>query len=220
MWTARLRIKHNCIIGSRCRKFGVTDTGIAFNVYSENGVTHAPQIQVLHGRSGAIKNFIEDLKKDSRVRHLESEDNVVFLIEERSDRIPSSFYNPKLIMVKPVEVDKEGYEYWEIASWNRKIIEDFIKSLERDRNINEMKVLKLKKSKLIDVYFMHAAPKLTEPQKRAMELALEQGYYTWPKKTGLKGLAKLMGVSIQTYREHLKKAEEKLMPEVVKSLRK
>ena len=71
----------------------------------------------------------------------------------------------------------------------------------------------------MDIYFSRLMPKLTDKQKRAVTLAWEYGYYRWPKKTDFGKLAKLMKVSVPTYREHLKKAEQKLMPDLMKSIR-
>ncbi len=216
MWITRLKIKHDCIIGNRCEKFGVIITGMPFNVFVEKGITYSPQIQTLHGSQESIKEFIKDIKKDKRIKNLEVEENTIFLMEIRKEKIPATFHHSKLVFVKPVFVDKQGYEYWEIASWKRKIITDFISNLEKE--IEEVKVLKIEQTKLTDIYFSHLAPKLTDNQKRAIELAFEKGYYSWPKRTGFGELAGLMNVSVPTFREHLKKAEEKLMPNLIRPI--
>ena len=49
-------------------------------------------------------------------------------------------------------------------------------------------------------------------QKRAVELAIEKGYYEIPRKIELKELADLMGISYSTYQVHLRKAERNLIP--------
>ncbi len=214
MWITRIKVKHDCIIGNRCEKFKVTTTGTAFNVFRENGITYAPQMQVIHGNENQTKEFIRDLKKDKRVKHLETEGNIIFLVEIRRDKIPSTFYNPKLIYVKPVFVDEKGYEYWEVASWQRKVLTDFIEHIER--GIGKVEILKLEQTKLTDIYFSRLMPKLTEHQKQAVELAFKYGFYEWPKKTSLGKLAKIMRVSVPTFREHLKRAEEKLMPDLMR----
>jgi len=217
MWITRIKVKHDCVIGNRCKKFGVTTTGMPFNVFVEKGVTHSPQVQTLHGNENDIKEFIKDLKKDKRIINLEVEGNTIFFIEVRKEKIPATFHHIKLIFVKPVFVDKQGYEYWEVASWKKSILTDFIANLEKE--IGKVEVLKIKKTKLTDIYFAHLLPKLTSNQKRAIELAFEKGYYSWPKRTDLGELAKIMKVSIPTFREHLKRAEEKLMPDLIKSIK-
>ena len=217
MWITRIKIKHDCVIGNRCEKFGVTTTGTPFNVFVEKGITNSPQVQTLHGDEENIKDFIKDLKKDKRITHLEVEGNTAFFIEVRKEKIPATFHHIKLIFVKPVFVDKQGYEYWEVASWKKSILTEFIAKMEKE--LGKVEVLKIEETKLTDIYFAHLLPKLTSNQKRAIELAFENGFYAWPKRTDLGELAKIMKVSVPTYREHLKRAEEKLMPDLIKSIK-
>jgi len=216
MWIMKLKIKHDCIIGNRCKKFNVTTTGTPFDVFQENGITYSPQIQVLHGEKKNIKDFINDLEKDERVKHLEVEENTIFLTEVRKEKIPATFYNPKLIHVKPVFVDTNGFEYWEVASWKKEVLISFLESLEKE--IKDVELLKIEQTKLNDIYFSKLIPKLTDSQKQAIELAFKHGFYEWPKKVNLIKLAKLMKISVSTFREHLKKAEEKLMPNLIRSI--
>lgn len=217
MWITKIKIKHDCVIGNRCEKFGVITTGTPFNVFHEKETTYSPQIQILHGDETNVKDFIKDLKKDKRIKNLEVENNTIFFIEVRKDKIPSTFYNPKIFYVKPVFVDKDGCEFWEIASWKKKILIDFIKNIEK--NIGKVEMIKIEQAKLTDVYYSHLMPKLTNNQKKAVELAFEKGYYEWPKKTDFGELSKLMNVSVPTFREHLKRAEQKLMPNLTKSIK-
>lgn len=216
MWLSKIKIKHDCVIGNRCRKFNVTTMGIPFNVYVERGITHSPQVQTIHGDKKSIENFINDLKGEKRITNLEYEGDTMFFIEVRKEKIPSTYYHQKMFFVKPVYVDKKGYEYWEVASWDRKIIVEFVSNLQKE--IDDVEILKIKQTKLTDIYFSHLMPKLTENQKKALLLAIENGWYAWPRRTDFNKLANLMGISIPTFREHLKRAEEKLIPELVKSI--
>ncbi len=209
-------MKHDCVIGNRCREFFVTTVGMPFNVFVEKGTTFSPQIQTLQGKEENIKRFLEDLKRDKRVTSLEREGNSVFFIERRKEKIPATFYHRKILFVKPVFVDTDGVEHWEIASWEKPILADFILDLQKE--FESVKVAKIQQTKLTDITFGHLAPKLSEHQKRAVNLAFENGFYEWPKRTNLHKLAKKMGLSVPTYREHLKRAEEKLMPDLMRSI--
>ncbi|MFA6072635.1 MAG: helix-turn-helix domain-containing protein [Candidatus Woesearchaeota archaeon] len=217
MWITKLKTKHDCVIGNRCEKFKVTTTGTPFNVFIEKGITYSPQIQTLQGDEVNIKEFIKDFKKEKRIINLEIEGNTIFFIEVRKDKIPSTFYHTKLIFVKPVFVDKSGYECWEVASWKKEILSKFIVSLEKE--IKNVEILKIEETKISDIYFAHLLPDLTSHQKRALELAFEEGFYAWPKRTDFGKLANIMHVSVPTFREHLKRAEEKLMPDLIKSIK-
>lgn len=222
MWITRLKIRHDCIIGNRCKKFGVTTTGTPFSVYIKGNTTYSPQLHTIEGEPENIKEFIKDLKKDKKVSNLEVEGNTIFLIEiEKIKKVTASVFarfSPKIIFVKPVFVDKQGFEYWEVASWNRTILTDFIAGIIKEVT-REVEVLKIEQTKLTDIYFSKLMPNLTNLQKKAVSLAFEHGYYKWPKETDFQKLSKLMKVSVPTFREHLKKAEEKLMPELIERMK-
>ena len=61
---------------------------------------------------------------------------------------------------------------------------------------------------------------LTEKQKQALELAIKHEYYSWPKGITLEQLAEKIGVSRSVFQEHLRKAEEKIMPGMIDKLAK
>jgi predicted DNA binding protein len=61
-------------------------------------------------------------------------------------------------------------------------------------------------------------PNLTDKQKQAFDLAVESGYYGYPKKVKLISLAKRVGISLSTFQFHLANAEAKLMPFFSKKL--
>ncbi|MDD5254007.1 MAG: helix-turn-helix domain-containing protein [Candidatus Nanoarchaeia archaeon] len=215
MWTTKIKLKHDCIIGTRCKKFGVIDAGISFNIFQEKGVTYSPQIHTVYGEPAAINNFIKDIKKDKRIENFEIAGDSFFCLEVRKEHVPSTFKTDKLIFVKPVFVDREGYETWEVASWNKFNLTEFIKNLKKD--FEDVKVLNIQQTKLTDVYYPHLMPDLTPSQKRAIGLAIENGYYDFPKKTNMKKLARIVGVSAPTFCEHLSKAEKKIIPNVLSS---
>jgi len=216
MWIGKIRVRHDCVIGNRCQKFNVTTVGIPFNIFISEGKTYAPQLHTLKGQPQDVKKFIEDMKEDKRINELEVDGNKIFFIEVRADKIPSSFYNPKLLFVKPNIVTPDGFEYWELATWKKKFLTEFLKDIRK--HFKENDVLKIEETKLKDIYFSHLMPMLTEKQQQAIEVALKNGYYEWPKRTGLNKLAKTMGISVATYREHLKRAESKLLPDLIKSI--
>ena len=147
MWIIKFKLKHDCVIGNRCQKFKVTTVGTPFNTYQEKGATHAPQIQTLHGDERSINEFIRDLKKDDRVRKLQREGDTLFFIEVRKEKIPSSFYNARLIHVKPVSVDSDGWEHWEVASWDKGILTQFVNDIET--HVGQVEVSKIEKTKFI-----------------------------------------------------------------------
>ncbi len=222
MWIARLKIKHDCIIGNRCKRFQVTTTGTPFNVFVQNQITYSPQLHIVEGEEKDIRAFIADLKKDRKVSNLEVEGNTIFLIEvQKQKKVMASVYSqlsPKIIFVKPVVVDTQGYEYWEVTSWKKEILTRFITGIQKEVS-KDVHIEQIKETKLTDIYYSRLLPKLTLLQKKAITSAFEEGYYEWPKRTNLIKLSRMMKISVPTFREHLKRAEKRLMPGLIKSLK-
>jgi len=212
MWVSKLKIKHDCTIADRCKQFNCISYSLPLGNWHEKGYEYTSERHTIEGDEKDIKRFFEDLKKDKRICNIEICNNTLFFIGKRKkETIPSSHWNPKIFFIKPVYVDKEGYEYWEIASWKKEVITKFIKDLKKDKDLTLI-IQKMQNVKLEDIHFPHIMPNLSKKQKRAFELAVEYGYYNFPRKIGLKELSKLMKVSISTFQEHLRKAEQKIIP--------
>jgi len=207
------------MIGNRCREFKISTISQPFNVFVENETTHSPEVHTLWGRQEDIEKFVSALEQDKRIKNLEREGNTIFLIEVTKEKIPVSIWSrlaPKLIFTKPINIDKDGVEHWEVATWDKDIITNFVSKVKK--LTYTVKIESIKQTKLTEIYFSRLLPKLTSQQKQAITLAFEFGYYSWPKRTNLKQLAKATGISVPTFREHLKRAEQKLMPNLINVL--
>ncbi len=212
MWIVKLRIKHNCILGNRAKKFKIVLQGSNPIIYSERGKPISSSMIYISGDPQNIDLFIKDLKADKKVKNIERSGDMIFLLE-RSEEKMVKFFTPKLIFTKPVLIDKEGYETWEIASWERKELEKFVEKVEK--SFENYNLLKFNEIKIDNVFFPRLMPNLTKLQKRAIELAIERGYYKTPRSTNLRELAKKMNLSLSTYQQHLRVAEEKLIPNIL-----
>ncbi|MBI5051179.1 helix-turn-helix domain-containing protein [Candidatus Micrarchaeota archaeon] len=220
MWVARISLLHDCIIANKCREFKVSTISQPFNVFIENGTTYSPEVHTLWGSQENIEGFMNSLKKDKRVKNLEREGNTIFLIEVTSKDIPISIWSklaPKLIFTRPINIGTDGVEHWEVATWDKVVLTSFISDTEKIAE--KLKVESIRQTKLTDIYFSRFLPKLSDQQRQAITLAFEFGYYAWPKRTNLKQLSKVMHLSVATVREHLKRAEEKLMPNLLNQLK-
>ena len=214
MWLLKLKIKHNCTIGNRCKEFKVLCYSIPLGNWKEKGYLFTSERHTLEGAPENIKKFLKDIKKDRKVTGLEISGNTMFFIGKYKEKTPSSFYTQKMFFTKPVFVDDKGYEYWEIASYNKNVLSNFLEELEK-QNYENLKVLQFRNIKLNNIYFPAIAPDLTEKQKGVFELAIREGYYDIPKRTDLIKLAKIKKVSIATFQEHLKRVEAKIIPRLI-----
>jgi len=170
---------------------------------------------------GSVQNvakFVNDLEKDNNVKNLEVNGNLLFFLYHAKNigKMPSNIHIKKVMFVKPVMVDEKGYETWEVASWDRAVLGEFIEQTKQDAfGLKEFKIEKIVRSKLQEMYFAKVMPELSKEQARALSLAIEEGYYGYPRKIELLQLAKRMKISLSTYREHLRRAERKVMPELI-----
>ena len=216
MWVARIKLKHDCIIGNRCKQFDIVLQSYDLNEETRGKKVRTLSLHQMIGEKESIKKFIFDLKRDKRVHYIEVNQNTLFLIESAKDK-PVSKFTKKMFFVKPVIIDTNGYEYWEIASHQREELNQFINKVEP--LCQEFELQSIKDTKLKNIYFPKVLPKLTDLQKKSLELAIQNGYYEMPKKIGLRKLAKLMGVSLSTYQQHLQKAESKIIPDILTYLK-
>lgn len=212
MWIAKFKIKHDCILGNRCKKFKVILQSVNFSVFREKSKVITSSMHYISGDPKNIDKFVKDLNKDKDVLKLERKGNM-FLLLEKAEEKAVQFHTPKIIFVKPVLIDKEGCETWEVGSWEKEEVSKFVNKVEK--HIKDFKLIRFTNTKVDNVFFPKLMPVLTEKQKRAIELAIEHNYYDNPRKIGLRRLAKLMGVSLATYQQHLRSAEKKLIPNLL-----
>ena len=118
-------------------------------------------------------------------------------------------YDHRIINLEPIFIDEEGYNYWTIGSWNKKELIEFVKVVEKEYN---GKLMSMTQQKIINFSILSIQPQLTSKQKKAIELAIKENYYDYPRKVELRDLAKIMKISYSTFQAHLRKAEKKLIP--------
>jgi len=212
MWIVKIKYKHNCILGNRCEKFKVTLQSTVFSVFKEKGKFVSSSLHYISGEKDNIETFIKDLEKEPKVVRLEMKGSMFLLIEKADNKVVK-YYTPKIIFIKPVLMDKQGWETWEVGSWEKQEVSNFVSKIKKD--IPAAQLLKFSQTNLDQIFFPRLMPDLTEKQKRALELAQEEGYYQTPRRIDLRKLAKLMKISLATYQQHLRAAEEKLIPNML-----
>lgn len=212
MWVAKFKLKHDCLLGNRCRKFKVVLQSVNFTVFTEDRRTINSSMHYMAGTKNDLDKFIADLKRDKDVLKVERKGDTFFLIEQAKSKAVG-FHTPKIIFVKPVLINDDGYELWEVASWEKSELSNFIEKV--NNHISEFTLLKFIRTSVSNIFFPKLMPNLTMNQKQALELAIKEGYYKTPRKMGLRELAKRSRISLATFQEHLRKAEEKLIPNIL-----
>ncbi|MEI7718724.1 MAG: helix-turn-helix domain-containing protein [archaeon] len=201
------------------KKYNVIDYLYPIDVYKRGKFYFILGLHLLDGEASEKDKFCRALKKTKEVIKFEKyEDHVITLIKEQ-ELFYDQIYNPELFHPSPAIIQK-GIEKWTVGSWDRENLSKVLSSLEKEKKkFSNLRLDKFGKLKLDEIYFPKLLPKMSSQQKIAFQLALANGYYGYPRKKDLKDLAKIMGVSISTYQEHLRRAEEKLMPLLGNSLK-
>ncbi|MBW2966515.1 helix-turn-helix domain-containing protein [Candidatus Woesearchaeota archaeon] len=207
MWKLKYKLKHKCIFGDNCVKAKVICVNMSFNTFKKGNYYYVYHMGTVYGDN--YKKFLNLLRRDKRTDYLEIDGRTFIIREKRRKReTPGMYLSPEIIYVKPFYVDEDGYETVELASIDKEILMKYIK------HFKDAKILSFQKTKLRDIYFPRLSPDLTQHQRDALELAINEGYYQFPKKTDLNKLAKLAKLSKSTFREHLKRAEMKILSEL------
>ncbi|PIN93207.1 hypothetical protein COU54_04025 [Candidatus Pacearchaeota archaeon CG10_big_fil_rev_8_21_14_0_10_31_24] len=213
MWNLKFKVLNKDSIYTLLTvKYKVVDFLYPLDYYKKDGKIVILGIHLLEGEENEKKKFIEKLKNNRKVKKFEQNGNhlVTSIVEE--EEFYELLFAAELYHVSPVLI-KEGYEEWNIGSFDRKILENIIKSIEKWKDkFPEFELKSIAKTMLEEIHFPKIKPKLPEMQKKSFDLALKRGYYTWPRKISLVGLAKELNVSTATFHENLRKAESKLLP--------
>jgi predicted DNA binding protein len=117
---------------------------------------------------------------------------------------------------------RQGWEHYTVVAFDETAVRELLADLRADRDIEL-----LSKTSISDAQVPHSmlAPAnqlfdaITDRQLAALQLALERGYYTQPRKTSLRELADRTDVARSTFEEHLRKAENKLLTNAGRYLR-
>lgn len=213
MWVLKARLDaKNFPLGNAAMKFNVSLTGYPLSCWKEGKALSVIMAGFLFGKEKDKKTLINYLKKSKILLNFETSGDFLIGIVKQ----PLAFevmYNPKLIRTNPAILSHEGYVIWELASWDKTVL---MKAFEFAKKYHGAKLLQLKKENINNIIVAGVIPKVTKKQKEALRLAIQHGYYDYPKKIGLVELAKKMKLAYSTFQAHLKKAEGKLLKYTVK----
>lgn len=210
MWTAKISIPYmeKALFSNIAKKNNISIVGYPLSNYIKNNHLHVIASGFLTGDEKDIKNAIKEIKKDSRLLHLEVKDK--FIITEAKQHISNKLlFQQGVIHLKPSIVAKNGDYIFELGSWDKQILVNIIEEYRKYFNV---KCEYLKERKVADISTLNLYPNLTEKQKKCLQLAINNHYYDYPRRITLKQLAKIAKISYSTYQFHLQNAEKKMMP--------
>ncbi len=215
MWILKLKLdSKNQFLGNMAVKHRVSMTGYPLSYWKDESSLFVVTAGFVFGEKKNIDSLFKDLKKQNEVLEIERTGEFSILVTKQP-LFAEPVYNPKVIRPNPVIINKEGHHIWDLASFDRKMLEEVLAFAEKYLGA---KIIHFKQEKISNISFTRLLPELTKNQKRAMEIAINRGYYDYPKKITLEELAKMIKISYSTYQQHLKTAEGKIVPAVYKEL--
>ncbi|MBU3940983.1 MAG: helix-turn-helix domain-containing protein [Nanoarchaeota archaeon] len=212
MWKAIFEGSHRtCIITPLCKKYKVTDFVYLVNAWEDKNSFYYSEAHIIEGDDEDKKKFVKDLKKQKSIVKLEQKGNFILTLEKKPRWMAAymPLWDKRLIQTKPVIQKTDGTELWEMACWDK---EPLMQILERLPKEFEIKLKSITQTKIDEIFLPHIMPKLSEQQKKVLQIAVKQGYYDFPRKINLDGLAKELKISKQTVQQHIRTAEKKLVP--------
>jgi len=212
MWIAKIVVPSNdgMLVASRVKKHKLSFFGYPLSSYEKNKKFYLLCAAYLAGDTANMKDFLADMRKDKRTIKIDMmTDRFGFFLMEQHPTV-KILYDPLIIHAKPLFVSEDGDNIWEIASWDKERIMT-IARLIRTR-LYGGRVVSIVQRKIGNIAVLAALPELTQKQQQAFDLAVQNGYYGYPRNISMEKLAKIMKTSYSTYEFHLRNAEKKLMP--------
>ena len=150
----------------------------------------------------------KEFEKDEEIIEFNAKGNHIVTLNktEKHKSYYLPVFNPKIIQVKPVAQRSDGFEDWVMASWDKKALMDI-----RKVPVFDVELKYVQNTDLEDLHLPKVAPKLAPKQRNAIELAIKEGYYNFPRKIDLEQMAIISKVKRQTFQENLRKAENKIL---------
>lgn len=216
MWVMKLKVNgEKMFLGRMAIKHKVSMTGYSLSYWKQGNFIYLIQLGLMFGSEKRKKQLIKDMKKQKEFVEVEINNDFAILVTKQP-LFMEPVFNPKVLHTTPAIVNyKEKKHTWTLASFDKKLLTNVF---EFAKEYLDAEMLKFKQEKISNISIVRVLPKLTKRQKMALEIAINNGYYDYPKKIKLEQLAKIMKISYSTYQEHLKKAEGSIIPAVYREL--
>ncbi len=211
MWVAEFRVWHKGSVATELtKKYDVVAHNIYLNTFEENG---EPWVNKAVFASGPdAEKYLQEFHKDKRLRVHKIEGHQIFYSVPALEAFHSLALDKSVFFFRP-QTMQNGKLTWYVASWTKENLLSVFERLKKMRDATA-ELIGIKEESF-NFFVNNALTDLTAKQLAAFQLACKEGYYTYPRKVSLEQLAKIARISYSTFKEHLRRAEERIMPHVV-----
>ncbi|MBU0662813.1 MAG: helix-turn-helix domain-containing protein [Candidatus Diapherotrites archaeon] len=218
MWAAKFRLRHeHSLTGPYAAKHNITILAFPLNYYKEGDRHYITTSHLILGKDKDKEEYFKHIVKNKRIIEWEREGDLLIytLWSPAKETHTQIFFTPQILFSKPIAVKPDGWAYYEVSSWKKEYL---TKLIDKIGKWAELDVQGIGREKVTDVYIPHLMPSLTKKQRDVILFAYKSGYYDYPKSSNIERLAKQYGIGMSTFQEHLRKAEEKLMPFLLENI--
>ncbi len=179
------------------------------NAFVKNNEPALTRVMVVYGEDAQA--FLRQMLTEPRIQVKRVDGNKLFYSVKVVDTYHTVVLTDDFFFIKPIYW-KSGFEYWTVASYDKKVLARLPLLVKKHRG--QIKLISLRKG-TVDLFLPTALSDLTPKQLSAFTKASASGYYVVPRKTSVKKLAQNMRVPESTFREHLRKAEAKILSSII-----
>jgi predicted DNA binding protein len=170
---------------------------------------------VVSGPKDNVSSFLKELEEMPQVKNIEIRDNH-FIGRYQDKPGYEEFYNREIFYVEPWTINGITNEHrLHLGSWQKEHLTALYNKL---RQHHKGSILNITEDKSPNLFLFSIFPQITQKQREAIELAVQHGYYEYPRRVEVKELAQIAKCSFSTFHAHLRKAEKSLIPQMTKSL--
>lgn len=206
MWIARFKVWHESIIAPFTEGLDVSATVYYLNFFKKGRTFYNNKVAVFSGPDWP--EAVKRLKKGFRYELLEVDENKCFFRVPELGAFHTVALSSEVFLYQPIFF-KDGYQYWEVASHDKKAIQAVYTKIKKLKGKAE--IISLKKAKHIIFAAEPVVNRLSEKQAEAFTLAHSNGYYDVPRRRSLEEIAVSAGIPYTTLRERLQRAEAAIM---------
>ncbi len=211
MYAASFETRHECVVGNKSRE--LPDLKIAHWCVPNRAIFQ------VGGPDDQVESFLAWAEEDLEVAHRSLLPGGGLVITRRCCRVLSGRSVLKLIEevdawdIPPI-VYHDGWESWRLIAWGKRSVKDLFKEVQRQ---GEVRVTSLRPIENVEMEKMMLVPAsdiftgLTNRQISALILGLERGHYSTPSETKIERLARGIGLAPSTLAEHMRKAEQRIL---------
>ncbi|MBI3334086.1 hypothetical protein HYZ97_01240 [Candidatus Pacearchaeota archaeon] len=123
MWNLKCTVlNRDSIYTVLTAKYNVVDYFYPLDHYLKNKKVYIFGVHVLEGLDKEKKAFVNALRRNKKVKKLVDNVNHVVTLIAEEEPFYRLMYSAELYHPAPVVI-RDGYEHWNIASWDRRLLE-------------------------------------------------------------------------------------------------